>query len=149
MPYNQLNCSPRGRSLIQKFTGLRLKSFQDAAGVWTVGFGHTGADVTAETVVSQQQADDQLIKDLDVVCNGVNAMVTVKLSQNQFDALVSFAYEQGLHTLKTSTLIRLLNAGSYSAAADQFPRHTRSGGKELPMLLTRRNAERELFLAPY
>ena len=95
------------------------------AGVWSVTFSHA----------------------LDfLVC--VNALVTVKINQNQFDALISFSYNLGLGSLQQSTLLRLLNAGNFQAAADQFPRWDRAGGKEGAGLLARRNAERALFLTP-
>lgn len=148
MSINNLSCSPRGRSLIQKFTGLRLTAYQDPGGVWTIGYGHTGPDVTEGRTITQPEADQLLINDLVRFNNGVNALVTIRINQNQFDALVSFSYQLGLGSLQQSTLIRLLNSGNYQAAADQFPRWDRAGGKETAGLLARRNAERELFLTP-
>lgn len=148
MSVNQLSCSQNGQVLIEKFEGLRLTAYQDMVGVWTIGYGHTGPDVKPGLVISQQQAVQLLINDLARFNNGVNALVTVKLNQNQFDALVSFSYNLGLGSLQNSTLLRLLNAGNFQAAADQFPRWDRAGGKEVAGLLARRNAERALFLTP-
>ncbi|MCW1968869.1 MAG: lysozyme [Anaerolineae bacterium] len=148
MSVNQLSCSPRGRSLIQKFAGLRLTAYQDQGGVWIIGYKHTGPDVIEGLTITQKEAEQLLINDLTRFNNGVNALVTVKINQNQFDALVSFAYQLGLGSLQQSTLIRLLNAGNFQAAADQFPRWDRAGGKEVAGLLAQRNAERELFLTP-
>jgi lysozyme len=148
MSVNQLSCSPRGRALIEKFEGLRLTAYQDMVGVWTIGYGHTGPDVKAGLTITQQQAEQLLINDLARFNNGVNALVTVKINQNQFDALISFSYNLGLGSLQQSTLLRLLNAGNFQAAADQFPRWDRAGGKEVAGLLARRNAERALFLTP-
>ncbi len=148
MSVNQLSCSQNGQVLIEKFEGLRLTAYQDMVGVWTIGYGHTGPDVKPGLVISQQQAAQLLINDLARFNNGVNALVTVKLNQNQFDALVSFSYNLGLGSLQNSTLLRLLNAGNFQAAADQFPRWDRASGKEVAGLLARRNAERALFLTP-
>ena len=131
MSVNQLSCSPRGRALIEKFEGLRLTAYQDMVGVWTIGYGHTGPDVKAGLTITQQQAEQLLINDLARFNNGVNALVTVKINQNQFDALISFSYNLGLGSLQQSTLLRLLNAGNFQAAADQFPRWDRAGGKEV------------------
>ena len=136
------------RALIEKFEGLRLTAYQDMVGVWTIGYGHTGPDVKAGLTITQQQAEQLLINDLARFNNGVNALVTVKINQNQFDALISFSYNLGLGSLQQSTLLRLLNAGNFQAAADQFPRWDRAGGKEVAGLLARRNAERALFLTP-
>jgi len=140
--------SPRGIALLQNFEGLRLMAYQDIAGVWTIGYGHTGPDAKSGLTITQQQADQLLVIDLMRFCRGINAMVTVKLNQNQFDALVSFAYNLGLGALQQSTLLRELNAGNYQAAANQFPRWSRAGGKEVTGLLARRHAERTLFLTP-
>ena len=111
MSINQLSCSPNGQTLIKKFEGLRLTAYQDMVGVWAIGYGHTGPDVKPGLTITQQQADQLLINDLVRFNNGVNALVTVKLNQNQFDALVSFSYNLGLGSLQNSTLLRLLNQG--------------------------------------
>ena len=121
MSVNQLSCSPRGRALIEKFEGLRLTAYQDMVGVWTIGYGHTGPDVKAGLTITQQQAEQLLINDLARFNNGVNALVTVKINQNQFDALISFSYNLGLGSLQQSTLLRLLNAGNFQAAAILIP----------------------------
>lgn len=76
----------------------------------------------------------------------IERLVTVPLSQNQWDALVSFTYNLGAANLEWSTLLRKLNAGDYAAAADQFPRWNKGGGKVLVWLVRRRAAERDLFL---
>ena len=73
-------------------------------------------------------------------------LVTAPLNQNQWDALMSFTYNLGAANLESSTLRRLLNAGNYSAAAEQFPRWNKAGGQVLAGLVRRRAAERDLFL---
>ena len=144
----QMQVSPRGRTLIQKFEGLRLTAYQDMVGVWTIGYGHTGPDVKAGMTITLQQAEQLLINDLARFEKGVNALVQTPISQNQFDALVSFSYNLGLGSLQQSTLLRLLNAGNFQAAADQFPRWDHAGGKKVAGLTARRAAERQIFLKP-
>ena len=139
--------SPTGRAMIAGFEGLRLTAYQDIVGVWTIGYGHTGPDVKPGLAITRQQADQLLVNDLARFERGVNALVTVRLNQNQFDALVSFSYNLGLSSLQGSTLLRLLNAGNFQAAADQFPRWNRAGGKEVAGLTRRRAEERKLFMS--
>ena len=139
--------SPTGRAMIASFEGLRLTAYQDIVGVWTIGYGHTGPDVKPGLAITRQQADQLLVNDLARFERGVNALVTVRLNQNQFDALVSFSYNLGLSSLQGSTLLRLLNAGNFQAAADQFLRWNRAGGKEVAGLTRRRAEERKLFMS--
>lgn len=143
-----MNISANGVKLIQQFEGLRLKAYQDAVGVWTIGYGHTGPDVTPGLVISQAQADALLARDLSRFEAGVTRLALVPLNQNQFDALVSFSYNLGLGSLQNSTLLRLLNQRDYAGAAAQFPRWNKAGGKVLPGLTRRRAAEQALFLQP-
>jgi lysozyme len=138
--------SPRGIDLIKQFEGLRLTAYQDMVGVWTIGYGHTGPDVKPGLTITQQRAEQLLINDLVQFERGVNDLVTVQINQNQFDALVSFTYNLGVGSLQKSTLLRLLNAGSYQPAADEFPRWNRAGGNVVAGLARRRYAERQLFL---
>ncbi|MGR2678743.1 lysozyme [Chromobacterium haemolyticum] len=141
-----MKTSANGIKLIQQFEGLRLKAYQDAVGVWTIGYGHTGPDVTPGLVITQAQADALLARDLSRFESGVTRLVQVPLNQNQFDALVCFSFNLGLGALQGSTLLRLLNAGDYAGAAAQFPRWNKAGGKVLPGLTRRRVAEQALFL---
>ncbi|UGA40291.1 lysozyme [Chromobacterium haemolyticum] len=144
-----MNISANGIKLIQQFEGLRLKAYQDAVGVWTIGYGHTGPDVTPGLVITQAQADALLARDLSRFETGVTRLAQVPLNQNQFDALVSFSYNLGLGSLQNSTLLRLLNQRDYAGAAAQFPRWNKAGGKVLLACLTRRRAaEQALFLQP-
>ncbi|MCL8307605.1 MULTISPECIES: lysozyme [Pseudomonas] len=140
-----MRTSQRGLSLIKSFEGLRLQAYQDAVGVWTIGYGTTRG-VNAGMKISKEQAERMLLNDVQRFEPEVERLVTVPLSQNQWDALVSFAYNLGSANLESSTLRRLLNAGDYAGAADQFPRWNKAGGKVLPGLTRRRAAERELFL---
>lgn len=142
-----MNISTKGLSLIKSFEGLRLKSYKCPAGIWTVGYGHTGPDVLPYMVITEQQAEELLRKDLEVFEDAVEAAVTVELNQNQFDALVCLAYNIGRGAFRSSTLVRLLNNEQYEDAGDQFLRWNKGGGQVLPGLVRRREAERALFLS--
>ncbi|WP_199153367.1 lysozyme [Chromobacterium sp. ASV23] len=137
-----------GINLIKQSEGLRLSAYQDQVGVWTIGYGHTGPDVTAGLTIEADQAERLLQGDLARVEQGVSALVTVPLNANQFSALVSFSYNLGLRNLQSSTLLRLLNQGDYAGAAGQFPRWDCAGGQEVQGLLRRRQAEQALFQTP-
>ena len=140
-----MRTSQRGLSPIKSFEGLRLQAYQDAVGVWTIGYGTTRG-VNSGMKISKEQAERMLLNDVQRFEPEIERLVTVPLSQNQWDALVSFTYNLGSANLGSSTLRRLLNSGDYAAAADQFPRWNKAGGKVLPGLVRRRAAERDLFL---
>lgn len=112
-------------------------------GLWTIGWGCTGPDVTANTIWSRAKADMELRKIADRHAALVEKTITVPLNQNQFDALVSLSYNLSLS--KAPTLIKRLNAGDYEGAAKAFDLYTRGGGVVLPGLVRRRKAERKLF----
>ncbi len=143
-----MKTSPAGIALITHFEGLRLIAYQDSVGVWTIGYGHTGPDVKPGLTITRQNAETLLANDLTRFEHGVQRLVTVPLNQNQFDALVSFSYNLGLGSLQQSTLLKKLNAGDYPGAAAQFPRWNKAGGKVLPGLVARREAEATLFKTP-
>ena len=87
--------SKEGLALTRGFEGLQLTAYQDVAGVWTIGYGHTGPDVTPELTISELQAEALLLSDLAAAIRCVNQAVTVDLAQCQFDALVDFAFNLG------------------------------------------------------
>ncbi|MCU7281712.1 lysozyme [Pseudomonas peradeniyensis] len=140
-----MRTSQRGLSLIKSFEGLRLQAYQDAVGVWTIGYGTT-LGVKAGMSISKEQAERMLLQDVQRFEPEVQRLVTAQLNQSQWDALISFTYNLGSANLKSSTLRRLINAGDYAGAAEQFPRWNKAGGKVLPGLVRRRAAERDLFL---
>ena len=131
--------------LVKASEGLRLEAYQDAGGVWTIGYGHT-RDVQPGDVITQQQADDFLQADLAEAAEAVASLVKVPLNQGQFDALCDFVFNLGEGDLERSTLLRLLNAGNYQAAAQQFRVWVMAAGEVLPGLVKRRAAERDLFV---
>ena len=142
---NNYKTSQKGINLIKHFEGLELESYLCPANVWTVGYGHTktakpGMKITTAT------AETLLVNDLTPFEEHVKKVVKVVITQNQFDALVSFVFNLGQGAFSRSTLLKLLNKGDYSGAADQFLRWNKAGGKVLAGLTRRREAERMLFL---
>lgn len=146
-----MQISKSGIELIKSFEGLRLKAYQDSVGVWTIGYGWTqpvdGKKVGPGMQIDQATADRLLKCGVVQYEQGVNQLVKVRITQGQFDALVSFAYNLGLRSLSTSTLLKKLNAGDKAGAADEFGRWVNAGGKRLDGLVARRAAEREMFLS--
>jgi lysozyme len=137
-----------GLALIESFEGCELTAYQDVAGVWTIGYGHTGSDVHPGQTITQQEATTLLMSDVHGFEVAVNNLVAHNVTPNQFAALVSFAYNVGSGALAGSTLLRDLNAGDIAGAADQFLQWTLAGGTPQAGLLRRRQAERNLFLTP-
>ena len=139
-----MNISEEGLSLIKKFEGLELEAYKCAAGVWTLGYGHT-AGVQEGDVWSEEQANEQLKIDMHVYADYINDQVTCPLSQNQFDALVSWVFNLGPTNLRNSTLLKVLNSGDYEGVPAQIKRWNKAGGKVLEGLIRRREAEALLF----
>ena len=135
---------------IRGHEGLRLVAYLDSVGVWTIGYGDTGPDVVKGLVITKAQAEERLRKRLREFEGYANRAVKVKLTQNQFDALVSLVYNIGPTNFISSTLLRKLNARDYVGAADQFLvwNKGRVEGKLVVIngLTNRRHEERELFL---
>jgi lysozyme len=140
-----MDISQNGLSLIEGFEGLRLTAYQDQVGVWTIGYGHTGRDVTPGLTITKDQANGLLHKDVQVPVQTINNSVKVALSQNQFDALVSFIYNLGTGSFLSSTLLKKLNTGDYTGAAQEFLRWNRAGGVVVQGLTNRRTKEMQLF----
>ena len=136
--------SNNGLALTQHFEGLRLKAYQDSVGVWTIGYGHTHG-VTSGMTCTPEEASNSLMEDVQGAVYAVNRMVTVPLNQNQFDALVDFVFNLGSGSLSSSTLLKLLNQGKYTEAAEQFPLWDHAGGVVVNGLKIRRIAEMNLF----
>ncbi len=136
--------SQKGIDLIKGFEGCRLKAYKCPAGIWTIGYGHTSG-VKEGQAITFSQAEEFLKQDLKRFETSVRSLVTVAITQNQFDALVSFCYNLGAGALKTSTLLKKLNNGDYNGAAEEFDRWVYANGKKLQGLVRRRAAEKELF----
>ena len=139
-----METSNEGISLIQKFEGCELEAYQCSAGVWTIGYGHT-KDVVEGMTITKEQAEQMLVDELHEYENYINEYVNVALSQNQFDALVSWVYNLGPANLKASTMLKVLNSGKYEDVPAQMKRWNKAGGKVLEGLIRRREAEACLF----
>ena len=139
-----MNISNEGISLIKKFEGCELEAYQDAVGVWTIGYGHT-KNVKKGMTVSKEQADNMLLNELDEYCEHVEKAVTVDLKQCEFDALVSWTYNLGPTNLNNSTMLKVLNNKEYNEVSNQIKRWNKAGGKVLQGLVRRREAEALLF----
>lgn len=142
-----MTTSLQGVELIKSFEGLRLTAYRDAAGVLTIGYGHTGSDVAAGATITAARAEELLRADLAGAEAAVTSAVQVPVTQGQFDALVSLVYNIGAGAFAASTLLRKLNSGDYAGAAQEFDRWIYAGGSVLGGLVSRRNAEQQLFLA--
>ncbi|HGW3590654.1 TPA: lysozyme [Serratia marcescens] len=144
-----MRTSEQGRDFIKGFEKLRLKAYPDpgtGGKPWTIGWGHTKG-VKPGDRITQEQAEAFFSEDLAVFELTVNSAIKRTMTQNQFDAMVSLAFNIGGSAFAGSTLAKKFNAGDIKGAADQFPRWKFSGGVVLPGLVKRRSAERKVFLA--
>ncbi len=139
--------------LIEQFEGFRPAMYKDAVGLPTIGYG-TLIDTVEEqwlktATITKDQAEVLLRKELGSIERNINLMVTGKINQNQFDALVSFCYNLGSNSLRTSTLLKKINVNPVDKAIKtEFQKWVHAGGKVLTGLVNRRNAEAELYFQP-
>lgn len=134
-------------AMIGTFEGLRTEAYLDAVGVPTICYGST-KNVALGQKVDKAYCDSLLKNETGHFGRQVLALVKVPVNQNQYDALVSFAYNVGIGNFAKSTLLKKLNRGEYDAAAKEFDRWVFAKGRKLPGLVKRRAAERELFQKP-
>lgn len=146
-----MKMTEEGLALIKRFEGLRLDAYRDAVGVWTIGYGHTsmaGApQVHAGLRISEAEAHEILARDVEVFAQGVRELLVVELSNQQFSALVSFAYNVGLGGLKRSSVLAAVNNREFDAVPRRLSLWTKAGGRVLPGLVRRRAAEGALFMS--
>lgn len=145
-----MKTSQAGIDFISNFEGLELKAYLCPAKVWTIGFGTTvypnGSKVKSGDVCTRDQAIQFKQHDLNRFEKSVIDAVKVPINQNQFDALVSLAYNIGSSAFANSTLVKKLNAGDYVGASNQFDVWNKGGGKILKGLVNRRAKEKSVFL---
>jgi lysozyme len=140
--------SKRGLDLIKGFESLALEAYPDpgtGGEPWTIGYGHTGGVKEGDTC-TEEDATDWLQEDCREAEACIAAYVHLILTQNQHDALTSFVFNCGCGNFKSSTLCRLVNAGDFAAAVQQFARWNKGGGRILAGLTRRRAAEAALFM---
>ena len=148
--------SSNGIKALKGSEGLRLKAYQDRKGVWTIGYGHTGyvngKPVGPGMIITEKEAEDLFRQRLPEFENAVRSSVRVPLTQNQYDVLVSLAYNIGGNGLKNSGLIKKLNSGDYQGAADALLEYNKVRDQKTKQLefdkgvFNRRKREREMFL---
>lgn len=129
---------------VKQFEGCELKAYRCSAGVLTIGYGHTKG-VKEGDEISPAEAEQLLVEDLTAIADDLNRLVNVPVSEGQYIALLSLAFNIGATALKKSTLLFHLNHGRYDEAADEFDKWIYAGGKVSEGLKRRRAAERELF----
>ncbi|MGV6802398.1 MAG: lysozyme [bacterium] len=141
-----MKISQRGINLIKRFEGLELEAYDDGAGIWTIGYGHTGPDVQPGMTITAEQAEQLLKDDLVRFEQAVNSASKVTIHQTQFDALTSLAFNIGAAALKSSTAIKRMNKKDFIGAAEAITWWNKVAGEIWPGLVRRRTAEAELFL---
>jgi len=139
--------SPRGVALLRKFEGFRSKAYQDIVGVWTIGYGFTDRVRPGDTI-TDVDAGIRLQRELRAYEAAVWNSTGGNVNQNQFDAMVSLAWNIGIDGFKRSTVLRAHNRGDHEAAARAFALWNKAGGKVIPGLTRRRAAEAEYYLDP-
>ena len=139
-----MNLGYNGTKILKFFEGCRLTAYQDSVGVWTIGYGHTKG-VHAGMSITQEEAEQMLLIELEEYEGYIEKYVIVPLTQNQFDALVVWVYNLGPTNLRRGTLLKELNSGNYTAAGKEITKWNKAGGKVLTGLVKRREAEAELF----
>lgn len=144
-----MQMNEEGLALIRQFEGFRAEAYRDAVGVWTIGFGHTSMAgqpaVTRGMTVNQAEAETILARDVARFAEALRMLIAVGLSDNQFSALVSFAYNVGIGNVRASSVLRAVNALDFETVPRRLQLWTKAGGRVLPGLVRRRAAEAALF----
>lgn len=144
-----MNTSDAGRKAIMQREGVRLTAYRDSVGILTIGVGHTAAAgypaPQPGMVITAGECDDILRRDLRKFETAVNAAITRPMTQNQFDAFVSLAFNIGPGAFKGSSVVRYFNTGDNEKAAQAFMMWDKAGGHVLPGLAKRRLSEMQQF----
>lgn len=146
-----MKLNENGLALLRAFEGFRAQSYRDVAGVWTIGYGHTGRagppQVTPHSRMTEPEARALLKEEAELFATSVRAMLTRELSDDQFSALVSFAFNVGQANFRRSSVLKAANAGDDAAVARRLGLWVKAGGKVWPGLVRRRAAEAALYLS--
>jgi lysozyme len=134
-----------GLELIKDFEKLSLKSYRDIGGTLTIGYGHTGSDVGRWTRISERKANSLLLEDVSATERAVADAIKVKTTQNQFNAMVSLAFNVGASNFRQSTLLKLHNKRHFTSAKKEFIKWSLVGKKRSKGLLIRRKKEATLY----
>ena len=147
-----MKISPRGLELIKDFEGFSSTSYLDVVNIPTIGFGNTFYSDGRKVKLGDQISKTDALKLLEVVANRdfadkIFPSIKVKVTQSQFDAMVSLAYNIGAGAFLKSTLLKKVNAGDFTGAGEEFLRWNKANGKEVLGLTKRREREKQLFLS--
>lgn len=147
-----MRVSDKAIKMIRHHEGVRVKPYQDAIGLWTVGVGHLIGDGKTlpdewNRTLTMGEVDEILRKDLARFEAGVERLCPTGLTQSRFDALVSISFNFGLGNLQRSSIRMKHNRGEFEDAADSFLLYNKAGGKIFKGLVNRRNDERALYLS--
>lgn len=142
-----MKTSSKGIALITEFEGFRSKAYQDVVGVWTIGYGFTLGVQPGDTI-TKEQAKRRLARELESYEAAVSRSCTNEPNQNEFDALVCFAFNVGVGGMRKSSVIKAHNRGDHQAAARAFQLWNKAGGVVYAGLTRRRAAEAALYLTP-
>lgn len=138
-----------GLALIKRWEGFRATAYRDAVGVWTIGYGHTSMagepQVKAGMTISAEEGEVILRRDVELFARGVRAAVKAEISDAQFSALVSFAYNVGLGNFRSSSVLAAVNRKDFAAVPRRLQLWSKAGGRVLPGLVKRRADEAALF----
>ena len=142
--------SQHGLDKLKQWEGLKTKAYQDSNGEWTIGYGHTakagGLEPVKGMVITKEDAESLLLKDLTQFEAAVENNVKVKLNDNQFAALVSFAFNVGTGAFKSSTLLKKLNKGDFDAVPAELMKWVHTGNTKNQGLVNQRRAEGYLWM---
>lgn len=145
-----MKISQKGIDLIKEFEGFSAKMYKDAVGLPTIGYG-TLIDTKEENylktkIITKQEAEQLLRKDVEIFESSVNKMITSKINQNQYDAIVCFVYNLGANNFRKSTLLKKININpNDKTIRDEFMKWNKAGGMILKGLTRRRKAEADLY----
>lgn len=147
--YEQKTCNAAGIALIRRRESLSLIAYQDTAGIWTQGWGHTDGITANSAPITAEKAEEWFLHDVAIREKAIDTLVRYEIGNNQFSALVSFIYNIGVHNFERSSALTLLNAGDF----DQVPDHMRlwnkdHSGKVQNGLIARREEEIVLWDTP-
>lgn len=136
-----------GIELIKSFEGFRSYPYLCPSNVWTIGYGHTKGIHKNSPSITKEQGESLLKEDLQDSEQAIKRLIYAEITQNMFDALVSFVFNLGSGALQRSTLRQKLNRLDYNGAANEFPKWCFAAGRKSKGILRRRLAEKELFLS--
>jgi lysozyme len=146
-----MKITPEAIDLIKHYEGFRTHAYRDATGILTIGYGHTSMAgppvVNAGDVVSAAQAEDILAADVEKFAAGLRPLLHRELSDKQFSALVSFAYNVGISNVARSSVLAAVNAGNFEAVPQRLSLWVKAGSQTLPGLVKRRAAEAAMFIS--